>query len=167
MTTYPDVRAGQRLTAELWRSGLPNIVEKTIDESIVSSLTLQDDDDLFIALAANAKYRVEFEISAFSPAAAQFKTAWSVPSGASGLKYCYGPVGTDRDSSLMRASVHQLTTTVSYGTESASLASAIRETAIVTTVSAGTLRLQWAQNVSNAGATGLSAGSRLVVWRTA
>lgn len=165
MATYPEIYAGQRITSGLLRSMLSDEIAKPIDETINNSTVFHDDSDLHVPLDANAKYRVEFDLSAVSPASALFRTDWVVPLGASGLKYCVGPVGSDRDASLGRFSVHSFSTDVSYGCESSTLGSAIRETGVITTTNAGTLQLRWAQVTAVAGDTGLSAGSRLVVRR--
>jgi hypothetical protein len=62
----------------------------------------------------------------------------------------------------VRASRHNLVTAVGYGLDGAAT-SAIHESFLVSTTTAGTLTLQWAQVTANATATVLSTSSYMLV----
>lgn len=173
MSTYPDIVAGQEITAELLRAMLPQTVWKTASTDRAATTTFADDEDLTMQLEASATYIVEFHLLYAALSAADFKTAWTVPSGAGGNRSAMGPGSTaadaDADNITMRSGVHNYTTSVTYSgvrNSATNLAIAV-ETATLTTSSAGTLALQWAQATSNATATRLATGSRLRVWRIA
>lgn len=140
-------------------------VAKTADESVTSSTTLQDDNDLQILLEANKKYIIEgalfFESASSTPDA---KIAFVSP-GAGAFDIYRG--GWNGDSVLLRED----------NTRSADLLSA-SGTAVVVDVSAsrpyqitlfsgyievggtgGVFKLQWAQNASDATAVTLQKGS--------
>ena len=176
MSRYPTIYAGQRLTGSLLRSMMPDIVTKEANEDRASTTTLTNDTDLVATLEANARYHVTFLIHFAALDAAQFQTAWTVPSGSSGVRSAAGAAWTlaggaataqAADGGYHRSGVHAFTTAVRYGSRnSASNQCVCVEEAYVTTSStAGTLALQWAQAVSNATATRVAAGSSLHVRR--
>jgi hypothetical protein len=123
---------------------------KPADQSRQSITTPTNDTDLTVALLANATYIVRFYGIIASPSTADFRTAWSVPSGATGLKYCLGPnpTATSRDATTMRTGAHGHTTQVDYGLESPGF-SGIQEHGVVSTgATAGNMSIQWAQVAS-------------------
>ncbi|WP_267244344.1 hypothetical protein [Streptomyces sp. PR69] len=175
---YPDILAGRRITAALLRSMIPMEVYKPSNTDRASTTTLADDPDLTVELEGNATYRVEFwlhfaaiNLDGGSPAG-RFKTNWRVPSGATFLR---GALGPDQGQSLSgtaggqgRWGVHASGTDVTYGSRDSSTNQCIAiEDGIVFTSSAGTLALQWAQQVSYSGATRLGSGSYMKVRRIA
>ncbi len=62
------------------------MVVKQVDETIVSSTTLQDDNELFVPVRVNQAYGYQLHILLNSHANADFKYRWTIPSGASGTK---------------------------------------------------------------------------------
>lgn len=173
MSQFPVIYAGQRITATLLTSMEPINVWKTNNTDRASTTTVTDDPDLTVTLEANATYRAVFYLHYAATDTARFKTQWTVPSGATGNRTA---VGADQGVILSgtssggtgRYGVHGYTTACTYGTrnDNTFLCSAIEE-AVLTTTSAGTLAIQWAQATSSATASRLGAGSSLHVQRLA
>jgi hypothetical protein len=159
------------VTDDLLMSMLPFDVIKESETTRSNTTTLTDDPDLQIALEANASYHVAFYIHYSSTAAAGFKTAWSVPPGAAGLRACWGvdtaPTNTTNPTGDGRWGVHAFATETSYGTRNGSSQVMAWETGDVNTSSAGVLALQWAQTTSNAGTTRVAGRSYMRVERIA
>jgi len=130
------------------------VVKKTADESVTSSITLQDDDELKFSADANSVYWVRVKGIAFSASQTpDFKNTWSVPSGATGVHIFRLLSGQDLvtlGTSVMTA----LTDTID--------GDFIEPTAIITIGStAGEVTLSWAQNTSDATATTVKKGTIL------
>ena len=175
MSQYPPIAAGQRITAGLLLSMLPQTVYKAGNTDRSATTTLADDPDLTVQIAANAVYEVEMRIFYATTTGAGgplFKTAWTVPSGATGNRSAMGPGSTavdgGADNMAMHSGVHNPSTTVTYGGRNSSTSQAVAiETGTITTVSAGTLALQWAQATSSASPVRVGTGSRMTVRRIA
>jgi len=175
VATYPPISAGQRITAGLLTAMLPNVIVKPTTTARASTTTFANDPDLQTTLAANAQYYVEFRLMAAALSTADFRTQWTVPTGASGLKGVMGPAGgstpdNNGDNLTVRLGVHQFGTAVVYqgARNDNTLAFYVNEWGVITTGAAGgTLALAWAQGTSNATATQLFGGSVMIVRRTA
>lgn len=177
MARYPVMYAGQRLTGQLLQAAQPDIYTKVTNLDRAATTTVTDDPDLTAALEANATYHIAFYIHFAALDVAQFQTQWTVPVSASGVRSAAGPAWTlaggagtaaAADGGYHRSGVHAFATAVRYGTRnSASNQCVAVEEAVLTTVGAGTLALQWAQAVSNASATRVAAGSSLHIRRLA
>lgn len=148
------IAGGAKLDAADFAAVYPLYVKKSAAETLTSNTTLQDDNDLSIAIAAGQIVRVELLLAVSGPASpGDVKVAWSAggtltsPTG----RHCIGPDTsiTSIASTTVRASAtHGLTTAVTYGTDGSG-PSAIREDFIIDGgASGGTLTLQWAQNAS-------------------
>jgi hypothetical protein len=167
------IYAGQRITGTLLTSTMPDIMFKTTNEDRASTTTLANDTDLVATLEANATYQVQFYLHFAALDAARFKTAWATPSGASGSRSAVGPdqaaiLSSTSSGGQGRWGVHAFTTACTYGTRDSATAQCFGlEEGVVTTTSAGTLAIQWAQATSNATATRLASGSYLIVRRLA
>jgi hypothetical protein len=124
---------------------------KEADESVTSSTTLQDDDDLQVTLEADSFYKLEAFVFAFSASTTpDFKYLFVASDGSwSGLRFDLN--GTqDIDDSFPALNLN-----LSAGT-----AEILRITVSVQTGgSGGVFKLQWAQNISNGTATTVKAGS--------
>lgn len=146
--------------------GLPRMVIQQSDQLFNSSTTLVNSTELTMSLAAGRIYRVEFCLSAVGSTAGDIDIAWSVPSDATGLKFCRGPAtsSTSRTDTTMDAQASNFATEVTYGVSSTTNGIAIVETGHITTDSAGTLILQFAQHASDAADTGIKNLSMLTVW---
>ncbi|MFI5524975.1 hypothetical protein [Streptomyces platensis] len=170
MAQYPVLLAGQRITAAMLASMLPLEQMKFANTDRAATTTFADDPDLTIALEAGATYRVEMYLHYAALDAARFKTMWSVPGTWTGNRSAVGP---DQGQILSATSggngrwgVHNFSTAVTYGTrDNAGNQCYALEEGMVTTTTAGTLALQWAQATSNATASRLAAGSYMRVKR--
>lgn len=175
MATYPPISAGQRITADLLTAMLPNVIVKPTTTARANTQTLTNDPDLRTTLEANAQYYVQFQLMAAATSAADFRTEWTVPTNAAGLKAVMGPAGgstpeNNGDNLTVRLGVHQFGTDVIYqgARNDNTLAFYVQEWGVVTTgASGGTLALAWAQGTSNATATQLFGGSTMIVRRIA
>lgn len=173
MSRYPVLYGGQRPTADLLTAMMPDEYYKVGNTDRAATTTLADDPDLTCTLEANAVYRVAFYLHFAALDAARFKTAWTVPAGATGNRSAVGPdqaaiLSGTSSGGQGRWGVHAYTTACTYGNRNdAVLQCFALEESILTTSSAGTLALQWAQATSNATATRLAAGSYMSVKRLA
>lgn len=174
MAQYPIIPAGSRITSGLLMSMLPQVMYKAANTDRSATTAFTDDPDLTVALEANAVYHASFYLHYAGLDAARFKTIWSAPVGASGLRSCVGPdqgvvLSSTSTGGTGRWGVHAFTTSVTYGTRdpSATNQAFALEEGVITTTSAGTLALQWAQVTSNATASRLGAGSTLHLRRLA
>lgn len=169
MSQYPQIAAGDELTSELLMSMIPQTAYKVSGTIRQSTTTLADDPDLTMTLEANAVYFVEFFIQ-YSSNATSIKTAWTVPSGASGIRgfIGLGSSATAADNISARIDAASFTSAATFGDKtSVSSVCYLTETSVVTTSSGGTLAYQWAQLASTAEDTQVRAGSFMRVTRIA
>lgn len=140
------------------------LVRKTAAESVTSSIAVQDDDHLTLAVAANEVWEIQlvlvFETGA---AAGDAKTNVSIPAGAS-IK----GMATGLTEPATGTSNVQLLAVTSGGDEfvwgtSPSFYSVVKyQATVVVGATAGNVKLRWAQGTSSATATVLSANSYLI-----
>ncbi|MGJ5895157.1 hypothetical protein ACSCBZ_24855 [Streptomyces niveiscabiei] len=143
---------------------------KSADES-VSNATLQDDDHLFVSLAANATYLIDglfiYTGQTFAAGPGDLRAVWSIPAGSTLRWSRNGPsqnAATGMDIVSTDESTVRLLGTFGGGTD----VSAHPKGRITTAGTAGLLRLRWAQGTTNAAqATIMRAGSWLRVQRIA
>ncbi len=142
---------------------------KAATESVTSSTTLQDDDDLFMDLEAGKSYRVWLILTVASGGAeaADIKTSWTFAGTATKVGRCVWGLGisstaTD-DSAFSKSSGVAIGASVSYGIDAGQAAACYESLILEDVTVAGRLQLQWAQVASNATATVLSTTSR-VFW---
>lgn len=154
----------------------PSIIVKTSSTDRASNITLTDDPDFITALVANATYLVELHLYV-GAGAGLMTTAWSVPSGSTGIKGVHGAGSAatevtagnnNADNITGRFGAHGFTTTVTYGRRNVNtnLVYSI-EAGTVTTTTAGNFSLQWAQSTSSATNTRMGLGSWMRVTRIA
>lgn len=144
---------------------------KTTDESLSSSTTLQNDDHLFVNVAANATYLVDAFLLYNSDSAVEMKFGWTAPAGAtliwnSGGISTTAPAGTPASIAWFAgsnlASV-ELIGGVGTGNDLVAQSRGI----LLTSGTSGTLQLQWAQGASSAIATTFKTNSHLMLRRVA
>lgn len=164
-TAAPNVPAdlqalAQAVDAQLY---VPRYKRKNTAENVTNSIVMQDDDELLLSLPVG-NWRVEAFLNPSGPAAADVNIAWAF-TGVLGVTHraCIGPAtGMTSAGAVtsMRTTVHGITTQVSYGLDGTA-ASAIHEDLLLVVATAGTLKLQWAQNAANATPTVMAAGSTI------
>jgi hypothetical protein len=150
-------RASERNTAitEL----RPVSARKTIDESLQNN-TLQNDDELFVSLEANATYRITADLINNSGTTPDISFAWSIPSGATGAWTITALVG----GALYLGTLTWANTAAIDGTGADNLSQVV---GTMVTTNAGTLQLRWAQTTTTASNTTVKANSLLVATRVA
>jgi len=165
----PTWSSGQVLTAadvDSWF--VPLVAYKTADEAVTSSTTLQNDDDLFVSVAASATYQLiaYFIYDGGTTGSSDLKIGWTFPSG---LTMAYGHIGMTTSATITEASVatsSDQTNNPQFGSDGAgqNRAAYLLGTVFVSTT-AGTLQLQWAQGTSSGTATHMKKGSWLQLQR--
>ncbi len=163
---------GQRLTADSaqalglkWEtptggSGLTFAkVVKSVDETINSSTTMQDDDELLFTPNINKVYAGILLLWWTSPSTPDFKCAFTIPTGATGQWMEANAIF--RFSGQDDTDIANVIPQTGSGGFLKTLSNYFR---IEMSSTAGTVNFQWAQNVSNASNTTVNAGSTLVVW---
>lgn len=153
----------------------PLFAYKVSDESVTSSTTLQDDNDLTFSVEASSVYIYELSLSYIGvsdggTAAGGLKTAWSVPASSAGTRHVTGTHTTGSNivpsDDNARNSSHGLTTVVGHAT-SATGGVVFDRGLLITSVTAGTFKLQWAQVTSNATATTIQGNSYAILRKMA
>lgn len=160
---YPTIAAGQRITGSLLTSMMPTVVLKTVDESVASSTTLQDDDQLFASLPANSTWWMEGYIrtNGANTGTGDMKIDFSIPAGAS-LVYTSFATTTAAPAVQYEATANNSGTSRVIGTNGSTPDMGFAPQAyIVIGATAGLVTFRWAQNTSNATATIVRAGSVL------
>lgn len=171
LTLTGNVLTALNVDGDFQASGIGGrwIKYKAASTDRLSTTTPTADPDLVVPLLANATYLFTLNAMAGSPAAADFRTAWSIPSGATGLRHALGPgsSATARDNISMRSGAHGFGN-IDYGCESAGAYIGIQEYGmVVTSATAGNLSFMWSQVTSTASNTTLSFCSSLEVIRVA
>jgi hypothetical protein len=131
-------------------AGGPTRVSKPADETVNSSTTLQNDDDLFFSVSANKEYAFQIFLYLDIDGVPDFKFDFTFPTGTTYL------IGGHYDQNAM--SIHTEATSARYvngGTDKWVFYTGT----FVTAGTAGTVQLQWAQNSSNAADTTVKKGS--------
>ena len=161
----PTWVVGQVLSASDVNNWLvPSVAVKTADQSVTSSTTLVNDNELFLPLAASVTYFVQFMIDyeGGTAAASDLKFQWTLPAG-SFMRYCYVNRGTGLGASVTMSTG---TSTDISGTNGAGNLEGIAGFGtLVSGSTAGTLQFRWAQNTSSATSTIVHAQSCLMLQR--
>lgn len=161
------VLAGGRILAGVIASVAPLCVIKGADESLTSSVTMQNDDALFLPVVANAAYM--FDTYLLYEAASAINTGgiawqWAVPASATLRYQGVYTRGTD-GGNITGSSFTGATVVKGIGQGAGGLCGASMTGSLITSGTAGTIQLQWAQGFSNATATIVHAQSFLTLWR--
>lgn len=138
-------------------------IRKNTTESLVSSTTLQDDDELLWAVEINTKWAFEIYLRYNSGTTPDIKTAFSIPAGVSGAVTRIHVTG----GALTMTESSALTTVVASDGTGGAASILMTGTLICGGVSPGNVVLQWAQNTSDAGSTQVLLGSHLIAHRIA
>lgn len=129
--------------------------------------TLANDNELLLPLVANATYLFEGYLIYDGIAAADFKIAFTGPSGATGVYAAFGPQSGVSLTS-MNSNAANLGGALNLANNAVNSAMCARPSGYITTTAAtGNLQLQFAQVATNATATRVFVGSWLKVYRVA
>lgn len=160
---YPSLYAGQRFTASLAQSMVPIYAVKAADESVTSSTTLQDDDELQVSVEASAVYEVTGLLIFGADPAGDLKLGWSAPTSAT---FSWALMGGNASIAATSGSVildRQTITSTGYQlggvTANTTIMTARLRGILRVSTTAGTFKLQWAQLASSVNATIMKADS--------
>lgn len=164
---YPKWAAGERITAGKLNA-LVTAVVKSATEAVTNSATMQNDDELFAPVVANATYRVQLMLLYDAPTAGDIQIGWTGPTGAT-LTWTPGGAATSEGTSFALTSMNYQTRLITEiaaigGSTSTGVMADVTGTLIVGST-AGTLQFRWAQNTANATATNVRANSHLILTR--
>jgi hypothetical protein len=189
-TTPTSRTTGNLITASIWNTDLVDnlvylksiadqtdgykVVRKTASESLNTSTTLQDDNELLFAVAANDVW--QFDLTLYIQAASagstmDFKCGWSLPTSATGY---WGPVGDTSSTALqfgtgqVGATVAALqamegSTTQSFGLHDTGVVGIKLSGVAIIASTAGNVTFRWAQNTSNANNLSVLLNSSLIL----
>lgn len=169
--SYPTILAGQRITAALLRSMLPQVVRKTADTSRAATTTFADDPHLTYEVEANAVYVMDGWIKYFADPTPDIKFQFTTPTGTLGEWAWVMPGSGTAAAGTTGYSVRTETNDVGgsrtgYGTSDTSMFTPVSGLWRVAST-AGSITLQWAQNTSSATSTGVFTDSWLRFQRIA
>ncbi|MEV0149115.1 MULTISPECIES: hypothetical protein [unclassified Nonomuraea] len=142
-------------------------VIKPADESITSSITLQNDDHLVLSVSANTAYWVEAFIRYDGATTGDLRIGWSIPSGATlewtsnGLADTATSTADDLWRRRRSATQDEICGAVGAGTDLLALPEGLLRVG----ATAGQIRLRWAQGTSSATATRVFQRSMLMISR--
>jgi hypothetical protein len=169
MSQYPDVYGGSRVDDAFLAAMIDNYVIKPASATPRVNATLANDGDLVFPVLAGALYDVEVTLRFGALQAAGIRTAWSVPSGTTGDRECWGPgtanaVQADANTTEMRWIVYPYGTAITYTSPRNTIGNQtfLTERALLAVgATAGNVNIQWAQSVTNATGTVVYANSRV------
>lgn len=148
----------------------PLVAFKTSDQLATNTTVLANDTQLFIPVEANATYKLSGFLEFTGPTTAQgtgdLKTDMTLPAGSTFRWAHLGAISGSAnamDSVAMANGTQRALGTFGIGTDISAVVSGY----LITGVNAGNMQLQFAQNVANAIATTMRAGSWLELIRTA
>lgn len=147
----------ERSNGTVWAKWGPQhrAIVKAADESVSASTTLQDDNHLLFAIAVNETWIARFVLYILSASAnPDFKYTIAVPAGATG-KFFENAAGT----------VQAFAAPVSLALSAATDKVLIVDVSVTNAGTAGDVKLQWAQDTSDATATVVKAFSSLVAFK--
>ena len=165
--------AGEKPTAAVMNQhirdnllALNGFAQKTADESVTSSTTLQDDDHLQYTIDATGKY--VFELTLFARSAADAAGDLRIDMVGPAGTFTWGAIGLDV--TLASGNTGTVNTAASgspynFGLSTTQLMIIVKGLFVATAT--GTLKLQWAQQASNANASTIKAGSHMTVKQVA
>lgn len=177
--SLPNFLAGYEPSGDDLATLQPLFAYKTVDESLASNTTAQNDDELFLSGVAGAIYTVDtyHQVQgAGNAAAGNLKFQWTFPTGA-GVQFSWSVAGmatndiTGATTEGKGSWLAQLSTTspsapaVVVGTPSANWAGLIGRGLWIVGATGGTLRSQWAQSVSSATQSTVRKGSWMKLTR--
>jgi hypothetical protein len=169
VSQYPIILAGMRLTADLLKAMQPLWAGKTVTTSRASTITRTADPELQLPVEANAEYVIEAYIRYSGVVAGGMSLQLTGPSGSSGS---WGArtinVGETAASGLSSAVRTPIGTAKDFEAISTTSAQTINISGrLITSSTAGTFSVDWAQDDSDATATAVEADSWIELRRVA
>jgi len=159
-TLTTPILTSPTLTGAIWS----NSVRKSADESATNN-TLQNDDVLLFAIAANETWQFRFVVFVTSASATpDCQMAVTFPAAATPV---YGLAGIDPASATFSNYVTTSGAALGVRIGAGELVMVVIEGSVLNGANAGNVTLQWAQNTTNATATTVVAGSTALGIRTA
>lgn len=136
---------------------------KTADESVTLLTVLQDDDHLLVAVAANETWKLELVIYYEATTAGDLSIALSIPTGTAGTWGGHGIGNTaTTNTDVMGVKHNAIPNSLSFGGAGAGIGlTAVFWALVRVGATGGSVRVQWAQRVSDVGATILKADSHM------
>jgi hypothetical protein len=134
-----------------WGLGSVQFAEKTADESVTSSTTLQDDNDFTFTVGANQTYEIDGIIKASCSSTGLLKAQFVAPTGSTEFINIFVNRSAADDVTFMfspTTSYNIATTTISSTTDVIMIHGTVK-----TSSTAGTFKLQWSQKTSHSTAT--------------
>lgn len=172
--SIPQWYAGQVLTADAANARHPKLLVQQNDQTVTNSTTLVNS-ELTFTPEPNALYWYELLLCYSTIAAADFKWSWNAPWPLASFTAAYASTapttGANVGADVVFRRPANTTTKVAGGTDAtsppANFNSAYDRGTFATDGTLGTLTLQFAQNVADAGQTILRGGNqtRLLIWR--
>ena len=132
-------------------------IVKTADESVNNSEVLQDDDELFFTPTINKTYYIQYFAYAEATAVADFKEAWTIPTGATMTRF-----SGDWDTQVKDA-VTDTTTPVSKGMNTL-VRTYTYYMRLIMDSTAGNVNFQFAQNTQEVSDTKCLKGATIIVY---
>jgi len=130
-------------------------VVKKVDQIISNSTTLEDDDELVVALLANKTYAFYLAYDFLTTTVADIKLLFAIPAGASGAM---GRILSSTD-------VQDITVAEAIAAVNTEMITCYSGK-VVTAGTAGNMQLQWAQNTAQVFDTTVNQGALLAVWES-
>lgn len=142
---------------------------KTANQSVTASITKVDDTHLSVSVIATAVYLVQWSLRTDGATTGDLRYAFAGPAGAT---MTWSSLGLDIAAAAAAAPFDQdvaaIGTDVLHGTLPTTTVSRVEGTGLlITTGTAGTFKMQWAQRVSDATATRLLQDSWMLATRMA
>ncbi len=133
------------------------VVFKTAIETLTTDIVLQNDDHLFLAIAADEDWAYTFNLQMNSPTAADFKLRITVPSGASGIVDVLAWSLTKLEDANVGGAVGDTVILLS----TVIMRFILVKVTVENGATPGNVQLQWAQN-SSSGSTSVHQGSSMI-----
>ncbi|MCE7081172.1 hypothetical protein [Streptomyces sp. ST2-7A] len=148
------------------------VVKGEHQQTPASSTALVDDQELYVPVAARATYRVLLAcgVRGANTGGGNVKVAWSVPSGAQGVRWVLGPgLGSGGSiaggTAMMQTVGAPWTAERDYASETGNSASVVEHGVLRTVAEGGWLRVRFGQRASSATVSEMRADSLLEVRR--
>lgn len=172
MSVYPNWRAGMKVRASDLTQQQIQLFRATANQVVNNTTVLANDTELVVPLLATASYIVEL-VCAFDNvnAGVGYRTAWTVPAGATGKRMVFGATqtaGAFTSAVNTKGKVPAVAFTTASTHQSGTIDQSHYEWLTITTgVTAGNAQFQFAQQTANASNTTRLSNSYIRVHRVA